>query len=502
MTAVARSRDGARHPFVIGGREFRSRLMVGTGKYASNAQMLAAIEASGAEVVTVAVRRVDLDRTKDEGILHHLDPQRFMLLANTAGCFTADDTIRYARLARAAGFNEWVKLEVIGDQADAAPRYRGDDRGDARAGRRRVQGDGVHERRPDQRAAARGRGRRVRDAARVADRFRARHAQPVRDPHDQAPPQRAGDRGRRRGHRVRRGDRDGAGRGRRADEHRHRRGDRIRCAWRRRCGLPSMPAGWRISRAACRGARSRCRRLPRRGCSTGERRRAPRDGGAWRRDGGTRRGRRRAHRHARRRAARQRVRAAHGAARSARPALDARARVRHAAPPQLDRRAARRPRARRAREARSRSDRPAAPRRVSAAVRWAACRRTPRSGRRWSSRSAGTASARASWRTPCCAGSTASASGSSSPRRRIRWRRSRCEHSHPRWLVARWIARWGADETRRAARGEQPRGAAGGAPVSRRARAARGDARGRRRHRRRCAARAATASCSPAASAR
>ena len=62
--------------FEIGGREFRSRLMVGTGKYASNAQMVAAIEASGAEVVTVAVRRVDLDRTKDEGILHHLDPQR------------------------------------------------------------------------------------------------------------------------------------------------------------------------------------------------------------------------------------------------------------------------------------------------------------------------------------------------------------------------------------------------------------------------------------------
>jgi len=107
--------------FEMGGREFRSRLMVGTGKYASNAQMIAAIEASGAEVVTVAVRRVDLDRTKDEGILYHLDPQRFMLLANTAGCFTADDTIRYARLARAAGFNEWVKLEVIGDQQTLLP---------------------------------------------------------------------------------------------------------------------------------------------------------------------------------------------------------------------------------------------------------------------------------------------------------------------------------------------------------------------------------------------
>jgi thiazole synthase len=121
MTAAVALSPDLDTRFVIGGREFRSRLMVGTGKYASNAHMLAAIEASGAEVVTVAVRRVDLDRTRDEGILYHLDPQRFMLLANTAGCFTADDTIRYARLARAAGFNEWVKLEVIGDQQTLLP---------------------------------------------------------------------------------------------------------------------------------------------------------------------------------------------------------------------------------------------------------------------------------------------------------------------------------------------------------------------------------------------
>jgi thiazole synthase len=121
MAASAAAIDTLDTPFIIGGREFRSRLMVGTGKYASNAHMLAAIEASGAEVVTVAVRRVDLDRTKDEGILYHLDPQRYMLLANTAGCFTADDTIRYARLARAAGFNEWVKLEVIGDEQTLLP---------------------------------------------------------------------------------------------------------------------------------------------------------------------------------------------------------------------------------------------------------------------------------------------------------------------------------------------------------------------------------------------
>jgi thiazole synthase len=121
MTATADLTTALDTRFEIGGREFRSRLMVGTGKYSSNAQMISAIEASGAEVVTVAVRRVDLDRSKDEGILYHLDPQRFMLLANTAGCFTADDTIRYARLARAAGFNEWVKLEVIGDQQTLLP---------------------------------------------------------------------------------------------------------------------------------------------------------------------------------------------------------------------------------------------------------------------------------------------------------------------------------------------------------------------------------------------
>jgi thiazole synthase len=108
-------------PFVVAERTFRSRLMVGTGKYASNDQMARAIEASGAEVVTVSVRRVDLDRTKEDGVLHHLDPTQFFLLANTAGCFTADDAIRYARLARAAGFNEWVKLEVIGDQQTLLP---------------------------------------------------------------------------------------------------------------------------------------------------------------------------------------------------------------------------------------------------------------------------------------------------------------------------------------------------------------------------------------------
>ncbi|MGI9040899.1 MAG: thiazole synthase [Gemmatimonadales bacterium] len=108
-------------PLVIGGRSFRSRLMVGTGKYRTNADMVHAIEASGSEIVTVAVRRVDLDRTKEEGVLHHLSPEQYFLLANTAGCYSADEAIRYARLAREAGFNDFVKLEVIGDRETLLP---------------------------------------------------------------------------------------------------------------------------------------------------------------------------------------------------------------------------------------------------------------------------------------------------------------------------------------------------------------------------------------------
>ena len=108
-------------PLVIGGRTIGSRLLVGTGKYKDNATMAQAIEAAGAEVVTVAVRRVNLDRTKEEGILFHLDPKRYFLLANTAGCYSAEDAMRYARLAREAGFNEFVKLEVIGDQETLLP---------------------------------------------------------------------------------------------------------------------------------------------------------------------------------------------------------------------------------------------------------------------------------------------------------------------------------------------------------------------------------------------
>ena len=108
-------------PLKVGDREFSSRLMVGTGKYRDNETMVRAIRASGAGIVTVAVRRVDLDRKREEGILHHIDPSEVLLLANTAGCYTAEEAIRYARLARAAGFNEYLKLEVIGDQKTLLP---------------------------------------------------------------------------------------------------------------------------------------------------------------------------------------------------------------------------------------------------------------------------------------------------------------------------------------------------------------------------------------------
>lgn len=95
--------------------------MVGTGKYRDHETMAQALEASGAEIVTVAVRRVNLDRRDEQGILHRLDPEHYFLLANTAGCHTAEDAVRYARLAREAGFNEFIKLEVIGDAETLLP---------------------------------------------------------------------------------------------------------------------------------------------------------------------------------------------------------------------------------------------------------------------------------------------------------------------------------------------------------------------------------------------
>ena len=106
--------------FVIAGRQFRSRLIVGTGKYRSFQETARALEASGAEMVTVAVRRVNLDRSK-ESLLDYIDPGKYFLLPNTAGCYTADEAIRTARLGREVGLSDWIKVEVIGDQATLYP---------------------------------------------------------------------------------------------------------------------------------------------------------------------------------------------------------------------------------------------------------------------------------------------------------------------------------------------------------------------------------------------
>ena len=105
----------------IGDATFQSRLIVGTGKYSTFSLMREAISASGAEVVTVAVRRINLDRSHEESLLDYLDRSRVTLLPNTAGCYTAEEALRTARLGREAGLSSLVKLEVIGDQKTLLP---------------------------------------------------------------------------------------------------------------------------------------------------------------------------------------------------------------------------------------------------------------------------------------------------------------------------------------------------------------------------------------------
>lgn len=106
---------------VIGGKTLNSRLILGTGKYKDFETMRLALEASGTEMVTVAVRRIDINARGKESLLGWIDTTKMMLLPNTAGCYTADEAIRYARLAREAGMSNFVKLEVIGDQKTLFP---------------------------------------------------------------------------------------------------------------------------------------------------------------------------------------------------------------------------------------------------------------------------------------------------------------------------------------------------------------------------------------------
>ncbi len=107
-------------PLTLGEKTFRSRLLVGTGKYPDYPTMVKALEASGADLVTVAVRRVNLDRSK-ESLLDHVDIKKFTLLPNTAACYTVDDAVRTCFLAREAGMSNMVKLEVIGDEKTLFP---------------------------------------------------------------------------------------------------------------------------------------------------------------------------------------------------------------------------------------------------------------------------------------------------------------------------------------------------------------------------------------------
>src|SRR6187455_3559829 len=107
--------------FNIAGKAFTSRLIVGTGKYSSPAVMVKAHEASGADMITVAVRRVNISDRSKESLLDYVDTSRFFILPNTAGCYTADEAVRTARLGREAGLSNWVKLEVIGDERTLFP---------------------------------------------------------------------------------------------------------------------------------------------------------------------------------------------------------------------------------------------------------------------------------------------------------------------------------------------------------------------------------------------
>src|SRR3954454_21000840 len=106
---------------VIAGRTFRSRLLIGTGKYRSFQEMARCHAASGAEVVTVAVRRVNLTDKSKESLIDYIDRSKIFILPNTAACYTADEAIRTARLAREVGLSKWVKLEVIGDEQTLFP---------------------------------------------------------------------------------------------------------------------------------------------------------------------------------------------------------------------------------------------------------------------------------------------------------------------------------------------------------------------------------------------
>ncbi len=121
MAKIQAPATGADDRFMIAGKTYRSRLIVGTGKYKDLAENAAAVEAAGAEIVTVAVRRVNVTNPKEPMLVDYIDPKKVMYLPNTAGCYTADEALRTLRLAREAGGWKLVKLEVLGDQKTLYP---------------------------------------------------------------------------------------------------------------------------------------------------------------------------------------------------------------------------------------------------------------------------------------------------------------------------------------------------------------------------------------------
>ncbi len=121
MTTASVEEDLAIEPLEIAGRSLASRLILGSGKYTDNATMVRSFEAAGAEMVTVALRRVNLADPDNDAFIHHIDRDKYLLLPNTAGCYTADEAVRTARLARELGGWTWVKLEVIGDRKTLFP---------------------------------------------------------------------------------------------------------------------------------------------------------------------------------------------------------------------------------------------------------------------------------------------------------------------------------------------------------------------------------------------
>ena len=160
--------------FVFGGKSFRSRLIVGTGKYATFPLMKAALEESGAEIVTVAVRRVNLTDRSKESLLDYV-PRGMTLLPNTAGCYNAEDAVRAARLGREVGLSNWVKLEVLGDEQTLWPDNEALLAATATLVKEGLRGLPLHVRRSDRLPPPRGRGRGRGHAARRADRLGTRH---------------------------------------------------------------------------------------------------------------------------------------------------------------------------------------------------------------------------------------------------------------------------------------------------------------------------------------